>query len=121
MFFVALMQLLGALCTESVNIVSICMQSENTEIIQNLLAFGIIAEIDDFYAASLKNSFPRALQQNGTLSFSKLGKDDHDPLEINKTYFSKFLLGVYRLFQWFYDSIYFYFMPFFVVILTFVL
>ena len=50
MFIVALMQLLGDLCTESVNIVSICMQSENTEIIQNLLAFGIIAEIDDFYA-----------------------------------------------------------------------
>ena len=50
MFFVALMQLLGAICTEIVNMILICMLSTNKDIIQNLLAFGIIAEIDDFYA-----------------------------------------------------------------------
>lgn len=42
----------------------------------NLLAFSVIAEIDDFYAAHLKNSFARFLVEEGTLSFSKLGRDD---------------------------------------------
>jgi hypothetical protein len=62
MFLVASMQLIGALCTETVNMLIICKFSSSTDIIQNLLAFGIIAEIDDLYALSLKNSFPRALQ-----------------------------------------------------------
>ena len=62
MFCVALMQLMGALFTETINNVLISMYSSNTEIIQNLLAFGVIAEIDDYYAMSLKNSFPKALQ-----------------------------------------------------------
>ena len=122
MFFVAVMQLLGALFTETINMVLICVYSSNMEIIQNLLAFGIIAEIDDYYAQSLKNSFPRALQENSTLSFSKLGKDNHDPLEINKSYISRyFFQGIYRFWQLFYDSFYFYFMPFLVMYLTYVL
>jgi hypothetical protein len=121
MFLVAVMQLLGAICTETVNMILICMFPSNTDIIQNLLAFNIIAEIDDYYAASLKNSFPRALQQKGSLSFSKLGKDDHDPLEINKSWVSKGLQWVYRTCQMCYDSFYFYFMPFLVLYLTFVL
>jgi hypothetical protein len=50
MFLVASMQLIGALCTETVNMLIICKFSSSTDIIQNLLAFGIIAEIDDFYA-----------------------------------------------------------------------
>lgn len=63
MFCIASMQLTGAICTETINMILICQLYSNTDIIQNLLAFGIIAEIDDYYAASLKNSFPRALQQ----------------------------------------------------------
>ena len=43
MFLVATMQLLGALCTETVNMISICVLSKNKDIIQNLLAFSIIA------------------------------------------------------------------------------
>ena len=121
MFFVAIMQLLGAICTETVNMILICLLSENKEIIQNLLAFNIIAEIDDYYAKSLKNSFPHALQQKGRISFSKLGKDDHDPLEINKSFVSMGLQWVYRFFQMCYDSVYFYFMPYLVLYLTFVL
>ncbi len=62
MFCVAFMQLAGALCTETVNMFMICNLSSSIQIIQNLLAFSIIAEIDDLYAMSLKNSFPRALQ-----------------------------------------------------------
>jgi hypothetical protein len=86
------------------------------------LAFGVIAEIDDFYAQSLKNSFAKALQQSSTISFSKLGKDNHDPLEINKSYISRFVLqSIYRFWQLFYDSFYFYFMPFLVLFLTYVL
>ena len=61
----------------------------------NLLAFTVIAEIDDFYAKRLKNSFEHKLQQKGSLSLSMLGNDDNDPLEINKTWVSRVLKLLY--------------------------
>jgi len=50
MFLVALMQMFGAAFTETVNMIQISKLDETSEIIQNLLAFGIIAEIDDCFA-----------------------------------------------------------------------
>jgi hypothetical protein len=83
--------------TETINILLICkFKTTTTEIIQNLLAFGVIAEIDDFYAKSLKNSFSQQLLNNSKLKFSKLGKDDTDSLEINKSLASKALMGIYK-------------------------
>ncbi len=61
MFCVALMQLIGAAFTETVNMIKISKEESSSEIIQNLLAFGIIAEIDDYFAQSLKDNFPSAL------------------------------------------------------------
>ena len=86
------MQFLVSISTETVNMILICMSSENKDIIQNLLVFLIIAGIDDFYAKCLKNSFPHALQQKGALSFSK---DDNNLLEINKSWVSKGLEWLY--------------------------
>lgn len=86
MFIVAFMQIIVAISTEIGNMILICMSPENMDILQYPLVFNIIAEIDDYYAKSLKNSFPHELQQKGRLSFSKLGKDDNDYLEINKSW-----------------------------------
>lgn len=121
MFSIAIMQLTGAICTETVNMIQICLVSTNTEIIASLLAFKIIAEVDDYYAKSLRNSFPRALQQKGRLNFSKLGKDNHDPLDINKNWLSGGLKLIYCTLQMFYDSVYYYFMPYLILPMTFIL
>lgn len=95
MILVAFMQIFVAISTETVNMIIICMSPENMDILQCLLIFNIIAEIDDFYAKRLKNSFPHKLQQKGSLSFSMLGNDDNDPLEINKTWVSRVLKLLY--------------------------
>lgn len=97
-FSVALMQMCGAVATEVINIILICSHDSTKDVIMNLLAFGVIAEIDDYYADSLKNSFTRELISEGELSFSKLGKDDKDPLEVNKAWVSKFIYFWYRVF-----------------------
>lgn len=55
-FLVALMQLIGAILTEVINMILMCSFTQSIDVIMNLLAFGIIAEIDDLYAKSLKNS-----------------------------------------------------------------
>ena len=52
---IGLMQLIGAACTEYINLQNLFMSDEKHEIIMNLIAFGIIAEIDDFYFGSMKN------------------------------------------------------------------
>lgn len=75
-FWVAFMQLVGALLTEGLCIYLMCKQSEPGEIIMNLLAFAVIAEIDDFYAKSLANHFGRELVDEGYLRFSKIAKED---------------------------------------------
>ena len=75
------MQLSGALLTEYCNMALMCKQSEPGDIIMNLLAFAVIAEIDDFYAKSLTNHFGRELVDEGVLRFSKIGKENGvDPL-----------------------------------------
>jgi len=121
MFSIAIMQLIGAICTETVNMIQICLVSTNTEIIASLLAFKVIAEVDDYYAKSLRNNFPRALQQKGRLDFYKLGRDNHDPLDINKNWLSWGLKWIYCTLQIFYDSVYYYFMPYLILPMTFIL
>ena len=99
-FLVATMQLFGALSTEIVNLFLMCSFTESTEVIMNLLAFAIIAEIDDLYAKSLKNSLGSYLIDSCRLSFSSLGQenDNAHALEVNKARISQALHWFYRLF-----------------------
>jgi hypothetical protein len=48
-FTVALMQFTAAMATEIINMVVICIETDPSNIVQNLLAFGVICLIDDFY------------------------------------------------------------------------
>lgn len=68
-FVIAFMQLFGAVSTEIINIILICQQDTSKEIIMNLLAFSVIAEIDDFYAGTLKNSLMVHLIEEGKINF----------------------------------------------------
>lgn len=52
MTLIAVMQMLGGLFTEGINLFLICTLSDELDIIVNLVAFGCIAQIDDFYAAT---------------------------------------------------------------------
>ena len=50
---VALMQLVGAVFTETINILSICSLENTKEVIMNFIALGVIAEIDNYYLSAL--------------------------------------------------------------------
>ena len=54
-FYISLMKLFGALLTEIVNILLICKQTTIMDCVMNFIALGIICEIDNLYASSLKS------------------------------------------------------------------
>lgn len=122
MLLIAIMQLLGAVFTEGVNLFLICTLSDLKEIIINLIAFGAISEIDDFYAKSQRNSFLRFLVTETRLNFQSIGNRKFDDLAINRLLPSKVCYHVlYKLIKMLYQAVYFYFVPFFVVLLSFVI
>ena len=94
-FLIALMQFIAALSTEGINMILICTETEIDQVIMNLLAFGIIAEIDDLYANSLKCSFPMYLVKEAKLDFSIPVDEKTNPLEINKAVMSKIIIKVW--------------------------
>ena len=53
---VALMQFLGALFTETINLLLICSLENTKEVIMNFIALGVIAEIDNYYFLALPSS-----------------------------------------------------------------
>jgi hypothetical protein len=60
-FLVALMQFSASILTEFINMKVICEETDPINIIQNLLAFGVICVIDDFYVLTLKNNLGHGL------------------------------------------------------------
>ena len=96
-FAIATMQLMGALLTQGISLYLMCSYTRTQDIIMNLLAFCVIAEIDDHYANHLKNSFARYLVEEGNLCFSKLGRESHQNLEVNQAGISKFILVIYSI------------------------
>jgi hypothetical protein len=65
------MQLIGAITTEVINMFLMCSFTKATDVIMNLLAFGIIADIDDLYRATIPpSSIGVQLVTNGKLNFS---------------------------------------------------
>lgn len=69
---VALMQLLGALMTEWVNLLLISSLTSVKDIVMNFVQFAAISQIDDFYANSLKNSFLRQLVKKTSLDYQSI-------------------------------------------------
>lgn len=118
-FSVATMQFIGAIITEIINLVVICNETNPSNIVQNLLAFGVICQIDDFYVQSLKNNLAQGMLEEGvTLSFRKLGNTGRDVLDVNKSCCQWCLIKVFHLLQALYDSVYFYFMPYLAIVLS---
>lgn len=115
------MQYIGVMGTQILNLVVICNEIFATEIVQNLLQFYVIAQIDEFLAFTLKNNLAYGiLEGQVTLSFAKLGRDGRDPLTVNNQKCFKYpFIWTYKLIQAFYDSIYFYFMPYLAIVISF--
>jgi hypothetical protein len=54
-FFITQMKFAGALMTEIVNILLLCQQNSVMDCVLNFVALACIAEIDNYYASSLRD------------------------------------------------------------------
>ena len=81
----------------------------------NFVALGIIAEIDDLYASTLYQNRIKQEIEDGkelTIEDDKPAKSEY----MNKCYPSAIF---HKILKTFYDSYYYYFMPFTILIITF--
>ena len=122
MFSVGLMQLIGAIITEGLNILLICSTYKINDIIQNFVQFMIIAQIDDFYAQSLKNNFCMKVLKESQIEIQSTNEDKKKSVQCNTnkflTYTHKFLIGIFTLFKILYSTFYFYFAPYAVIFIS---
>lgn len=85
-FFISLMKLLGAWFTEIMNIILICRQDKIMDAVMNFIALGVIAEIDNLYAARLfQLSCFKVLEEENLPFIEKRG-----PLSENPSIWTRF-------------------------------
>jgi hypothetical protein len=112
---VALMQLVGATLTETINILSICALENSKEVIMNFIALGIIAEIDNYYLSALP---PSPLKERLQEPFAIKAKS-REIGWARRDCESKWVRSVYRAFRIIEVACGYYFTPFSVVFLTY--
>jgi len=83
MFSIGLMQLTGAIFTEGLNIIQICSTFKINDIIANFVQFMIIAQIDDFYAQSLKNNFFMKVLQESEIEIRSTDEEKKNSVKCN--------------------------------------
>ncbi|CDW87155.1 UNKNOWN [Stylonychia lemnae] len=111
---VALMYFFGTFTCEFANLLLLCTIDNAQDIIINMIAFMVVADIQEFYSNSLQNSPLRESTPQQELEIKSWKESDN-----------KFgLLGVltfllYKIIRMFYVAFYYYFMPFAVVFLSF--
>ncbi len=86
------------------------------------MQFGIIAQIDDLYANSLKNSFFMKVLIESEIDIHSTEEDKRKSVECNThcgySILHYAMIGFYRLVKILYSSFYFYFAPYTVIILS---
>ena len=82
----------------------------------NFIALGVIAEIDNIYAGTLYNSASKKEIEDETVNLQVNDKKPARHYYNSRLRPSTWLHGVLRLF---YESYYYYFMPFSVLVITF--
>ena len=127
-FMVGMMQLLGAIGTEALNIFQICSTYSIKDIVMNFVQLGIIAMIDDLYAQSLRNNFFMKVLRKSEIEMKSTKKDKDRSAKCNKSSNCCFsfmlwimhwiLKGFYRLIKILYSTFYFYFAPYAVIVLS---
>jgi hypothetical protein len=84
--------------------------------------FGIISQIDDFYAKSLKNSFFMKVLKESEIEIHSTDEDKKKSVECNSNFLYSILhysmIGFYRAVKILYSSFYFYFAPYTVIVLS---
>jgi hypothetical protein len=109
------MQFFGAALTETINILSICALENSKEVIMNFIALGIIAEIDNYYLSALP---PSALKDRLNEPFAIKAKTKEIDFA-GRDLKSKLVRLIYRGYRFIEVAVYYYFTPFSVVFITY--
>lgn len=110
---IALMNFGGTFLCEAANILLLCTIGNAQDIIINMIAFMVIAQIQYYYAKSLQNDAIKEEVKAATLQI----KDEIGEAKLRSSDWLIYL--VYRTIKTFYDCLYFYFLPFSIVLITF--
>jgi hypothetical protein len=117
-----MMQLLGAIATEALNMYQICLTYNINNIISSYVQFGIISEIDNLYAQSLKNNFFMTVLRESEIEIHSTEEEKKRSVECN-------ICCLHSIFHWagklfyravkiLYSTFYFYFAPYAVIVLS---
>jgi len=77
-FLTSLMQLTATLTTEALNMYLICNYTDPDKILTSFVQFVFIAQIDDLYARSLKNSFFMSLLKVSKIKTNSTAEDKRE-------------------------------------------
>jgi hypothetical protein len=112
---IALMQMSGAVLTEFINLFNIYKKWSYEDIITNFIAYGVIAEVDDYFAGTIKK---RILKQSAFDDASyKIHEDKNHSEGLRALLMTPSKLIYYTL-ERFYRCVYYYFLPFIALILS---
>lgn len=116
---ISLMQLTSAFITELLNIIVLSGQRTISRAIANFVAIKVISEIDNIYLNAIQDNTLNQIQsgENGdpwqpVIVYSKLNWQDRTPV-------NKFWYACLRCVQILYKCLYFYFFPYFVLVLNY--
>jgi len=112
------MQFVIGFCTEFFSICLVCHQVESKDVIILFIALAIIADIDNYYAASsaetklgkLEEIFPKIVHTHKMLTY----KDE-------RSEWSKNCRLLYKVLRVFFSVFYYYYSPFYVVLLSYLI
>lgn len=122
-----IMQFVIGLCTELFSICLVCHQAFSEDVIILFIALAIIADIDNFYAESsgehklnkkfLEENFPKIIHTH------KKYQEDHqeDGYVCKRSRWSKICRFIYKSLRLLFGVIYYYYMPFLVVPLSYII
>ena len=98
------MQLCGALFTEVLNLANIFGQQSSKGIITELIAFGVIAEVDDYFARMIQSPLKKEAFSKDTVFAVQDDLEHWEEMTAAKCF--------YKACKIMYKCVYYYFLPF---------
>ena len=118
--FIPLLQLSTALLTEIISMWLIASQVTIMDVVMNFVALQIISEIDNMFSESSQDkNMKRYVDDNPDEYQPLIVKHLHENPSSERPWGNWFLLAFWRVLDFFYVCMYFYFFPFVAVILNF--
>ena len=120
-FLIALMQFLIALSTEIISMLTLNGQREIFDVIANFIAIKAISEIDNIFISGQTDYILQKITEPGENEDNWTPKRIYNKIDfLERGYIDRILFSFYKLMKLLYNSFYFYFFPFVIILLNIV-